>query len=325
MPLRALAATLAAVAVVTLAGAVVPGGAAGADEHELVRGLVARHAADEPALASRATIAETSLTRTDDLRLAAPDGRTWRYFVRAPRRGDARGLAAVLVLAGIETGRESLAYVAERDDMVLLAMDYPFAGAEQLGGWALVGALPELRAAALSTIEGAALGVAHLAGRPDVDPGRITVLGVSFGSIFAIALGAHDPRASAVVAIYGGGDLGRLARRNLRAPWWLPSFLVGPIVRAWFGELEPLSHVAWIAPRRFLMAASTEDEMFPPSSARELFERAGEPKQILWYESGHMDLFDPELLRRLTGDVVARLQASGLVGAQPGAARSAAP
>lgn len=280
---------------------------------DLVRDLVAAQALGEPIVSSLSPIQETSLSRTYDVELAAQDGRTWRYTVREPRR-NAEQLAAVLVLAGIETGRESLVYIAERDDMVLLGMDYPFRGAEQLRGWDLVSELPELRETAFEALEGAALGVTYLSRRAGVDPRRIVVLGVSFGSIFAVALGAHDPRASVVVLIYGGGDLGALARRNLRTPWWLPSFLVGPIVRAYFGELEPLSHVAAIAPRHLLMVSSVEDEMFPPSSARELFERAGEPKKLVWYETGHMDLFEPDLLRRLTGDVVAELEAGGYLG-----------
>jgi hypothetical protein len=293
-------------------------GSARADD-DLVRNLVAARARADPVVASDLLIEETPRSRTHDLQLAA-GGQTWRYFVREPRRRAGR-LAAVLLLAGVETGRESLRFVAERDDMVLLGMDYPLAGVEQLAGWDLVRALPALRADALATIEGAALGLTYLARRTDVDAARIVLLGVSFGSIFAVALGAHDPRPSAVVLLYGGGDLALLARRNLRTPWWLPSFLVGPIVRAYFGELEPLSNVAWIAPRTLLMVSSVRDEMFPPSSARALFERAGEPKKMLWYDTGHMDLFEPELLRRLTADVVEQLELAGLLGAPPPNAR----
>lgn len=296
-----------------------------ADASELLRGLVAAQSAGEPAVAHRVAIEEGRLATTYDLRLAAADGRTWRYFVREPRR-DARSLAAVLVLAGVETGRASLRFVAERDDMVVLAMDYPFHGAEQLGGFDLLRALPSLRRQAFEAVEAAALGVTYLARRPDVDPARIVVLGVSLGGIFAVALGAHDPRASAVVLIYGGGDLGSLARRNLAAtPWWMPSFVVGPLVRAYFGELEPLAHVALIAPRFLLMAASRQDEMIPPSAARELFARAGEPKKLLWYATGHMDLFEPALLRRLTDDVIAELEATGHLAARRAGGERAAP
>jgi hypothetical protein len=51
--------------------------------------------------------------------------------------------------------------------------------------------------------------------------------------------------------------------------------------------------------------------MFPPAAGRALFERANEPKKLVWYETGHMDLFDPELVRRITRQVISELEAAG--------------
>jgi uncharacterized protein len=43
-------------------------------------------------------------------------------------------------------------------------------------------------------------GVSYLSGRPEVDPGRIAVLGVSMGGVGALTAAAEDPRIAAVVA-----------------------------------------------------------------------------------------------------------------------------
>ncbi|MGH7410662.1 MAG: hypothetical protein ACREJ6_06350, partial [Candidatus Methylomirabilis sp.] len=81
--------------------------------------------------------------------------------------------------------------------------------------------------------------------------------------------------------------------------------------RAFLGDFEPLAHVGNVAPRYLLMVSSRQDEMFPASSALALFDRAGNPKKLIWYETGHMNLFDRDLIRRLTRDVVADLRATG--------------
>jgi hypothetical protein len=266
--------------------------------------------AREPIEARSVVLEETALSRKSTLELAKGDGRRFVCFVREPRTADGP-FPAVLILAGFETGRESLDFIEERGDVVFMSMNYPYPG-KPPQGVSLLWSLGRIRRMAFDTLEGAALALAYLARRPDVDPRRILVLGVSFGSIFATAVGAHDPHPSAVVLIYGGGGLPSLAHRNLRR-WGLPMprFLVRPVTRWFFSEMEPLEHVARIAPRYLLMINSERDEMFPPAAGRALFERANEPKKLVWYETGHMDLFDPELVRRITRQVISELEAAG--------------
>mgnify|MGYP005846682269 CR=1 FL=1 len=48
-----------------------------------------------------------------------------------------------------------------------------------------------------------------------------------------------------------------------------------------------------------------------PTEPVERGEFLREPKKLIWYETGHMDLFDRELIRALTQEVVAELRAAG--------------
>ena len=257
------------------------------------------------------SISETALSRKSELKLLNSQGTHLEYFVREPRRAT-RPLPAVFILAGVETGRESLDLIDDRDDLLLVSMNYPRREELALSGFGLVLAPYVLRRMAFESLEGGVLALDYLSKRTDVDQERIILLGVSFGSPIIVALGARDPRADAVVLIYGGGDLGGLARTNLREkPWWVPGWIIPPAVRAFLGEFEPLAHVEKIAPRYFLMVSSRQDEMFPPSSALALYERAGDPKKLIWYETGHLDLFDRQLIRKLTRDVVTDLRATG--------------
>lgn len=257
------------------------------------------------------SVSETALSRKSELKLLNSQGTHLEYFVREPRRAT-RPLPAVFILAGVETGRESLDLIDDRDDLLLVSMNYPRREELALSGLGLVLAPYVLRRMAFDSLEGGTLALDYLSRRTDVDQKRIILLGVSFGSPIIVALGARDPRADAVVLIYGGGDLGGLARTNLREkPWWVPGWIIPPAVRAFLGEFEPLAHVEKVAPRYFLMVSSRQDEMFPPSSALALYGRARDPKKLIWYDTGHLDLFDRHLIRRLTRDVVADLQAAG--------------
>ena len=257
------------------------------------------------------SVSETALSRKSELKLLNSQGTHLEYFVREPRRAT-RPLPAVFILAGVETGRESLDLIDDRDDLLLVSMNYPRRETLSLDGFGLLLAPYVLRRMAFESLEGGVLALDYLSRRTDVDQKRIILLGVSFGSPIIVALGARDPRADAVVLIYGGGDLGGLARTNLREkPWWVPGWIIGPAVRTFLGEFEPLAHVEKIAPRYFLMVSSRQDEMFPPSSALALYGRARDPKKLIWYETGHLDLFDRQLIRRLTRDVVADLRAAG--------------
>jgi len=257
------------------------------------------------------SVSETALSRKSELKLLNSQGTHLEYFVREPRRAT-RALPAVFILAGIETGRESLDLIDDRDDLLLVSMNYPRRETLSLDGFGLLLAPYVLRRMAFESLEGGVLALDYLSRRTDVDQKRIILLGVSFGSPIIVALGARDPRADAVVLIYGGGDLGGLARTNLREkPWWVPGWIIPPAVRAFLGEFEPLAHVEKVAPRYFLMVSSRQDEMFPPSSALALYGRARDPKKLIWYDTGHLDLFDRQLIRRLTRDVVADLRAAG--------------
>jgi fermentation-respiration switch protein FrsA (DUF1100 family) len=263
-------------------------------------------------------IAESDVSRREELRITDTDGTVHPFYLRSPR-GVRRRLAAVLVLAGFETGKAVLDLLDERDDLFLLGMDYPFRGSKDLEGIGLLSALPALRRMGFDTVDAGALALEYLAQHPDIDRERIILLGVSFGSVFATVLGGADERARAVVLIYGGGNLSALIQNVARdRAWWLPSWLIPPLARLFFTPFEPLDHVGKIAPRYLLMINSRRDDLFTPPSATALYERAGNPKKLIWYETGHMDLFDATLIRNLTREVMGELRTAGyLHDAQP--------
>ena len=104
-----------------------------------------------------------------------------------------------------------------------------------------------------------------LAALDALDRGRIAYAGLSLGAIVGAIFCALDPRPrAAVLALAGAG-------RGVSA-------------------LDPLHHVGRIAPRPVLFVNATRDAIVSRDRAERLHAAAGEPREVLWFDSGHADL-----------------------------------
>ncbi|MBM4118047.1 hypothetical protein FJ251_09980 [bacterium] len=220
---------------------------------------------------------------------------------------------ALLVLGGLRTGRHTREVIGDAPGLVLLCLDYPYAGKrERLSAWEFLRALPRMRRALLETVPAAMLGTDYLLSRPEVDPARVTVVGGSFGALFAPAVAALDERIAAAALLFGAGDLERLARANIRAPAplavpaaWAIAVLAAP--------LEPRRHIAAVAPRPLLLLGATGDARVPRACSETLAAAAGEPKTLRWIEAGHLNVREPAFHTLVRGELLAWLAGAGLL------------
>jgi dienelactone hydrolase len=104
-----------------------------------------------------------------------------------------------------------------------------------------------------------------LAALPRADAGRLAYAGLSLGAIVGATYCALDPRPRAAALALGGGGFG------------------GP-------EVDPVKHVRRIAPRPLLFVNMNGDETVPRAATEALYDAAGEPKEILWFEGRHQEL-----------------------------------
>jgi fermentation-respiration switch protein FrsA (DUF1100 family) len=119
--------------------------------------------------------------------------------------------------------------------------------------------------------EEAALAAAFLRARAEVDALCTAVLGYSLGSYLAVQLAAEDPAVRAVV-LAAGGDL----------PAGTP---LAAVAR---GVADPIRAAGRISPRPLLMVHGRNDRTVRPEQAERLFAAAGEPKEIRWWDAGHI-------------------------------------
>ena len=133
-------------------------------------------------------------------------------------------------------------------------------------------------------------GAAWLAGRPEVDPEKLGVTGVSLGGIVSSVAAAVDPTLNRAAFILAGGDLASILWEMTEGAkyraLWLASGRTFADLQATTAPFDPLTYAPRLKGKRVLMIAGRVDEVIPPRSASALWEAAGRPK-IVWYDCGH--------------------------------------
>ena len=216
---------------------------------------------------------------------------------------------AVILLGGKATGKYAVDYALGIRNIVLVAPDYPYEPRASYTVTEFLGDVPAIRQAILDMFPSVMLVMDYLHSRSDVDTTKIVLLGYSFGAPFIPAIAASDRRASVAAIVYGGGGMRTLIRHNVRRyRGALESELVGSASALLLRPVEPLRYVQGIAPMPLVMINGTEDEQIPRQNTMALFERAGEPKTLVWIESGHVHPRNVDLTQKIIASLSSELE-----------------
>ena len=182
---------------------------------------------------------------------------------------------SVLLLHGFTSRKERMAdslgrALLERG-IASLAVDLPMHGGRDgnVEGLSMRNPLALVQKWKLAVREANAA-VQYLAEHPSLDPQRIAIAGYSLGSFLATVVAADNPLVRAV-ALAAGGDL----------PEETP---FAPLVRS---VVDPRRAVKSLRGRPLYMVNGRYDRTVKPAQARTLYEAAGEPKELHWYNGGH--------------------------------------
>lgn len=115
--------------------------------------------------------------------------------------------------------------------------------------------------------------VTWLRTRPEVDPGRIAVMGISGGGLTALFTAALDRRVAAAVV---SGYLNYFRTSIMAIPHCIDNFIPGLVRVAEMPDVAGL-----IAPRPLFAESGTRDDIFPVAAARSAFARATRVYRVL--------------------------------------------
>lgn len=115
--------------------------------------------------------------------------------------------------------------------------------------------------------------------RKELDSNRIGYYGISLGGIIGTIFCGVDERIKVPIVALAGGQLNLLYEQNA----------FSKDAKDFVSIIEPLNFVSQISPRPFLMLNAKNDEIVPPTMSKLLFNKAEDPKKIIWYNAKHRD------------------------------------
>ncbi len=206
----------------------------------------------------------------------------------------------VLMLHGHRASKDMMtrryAALLAAEGIASIAIDLPLQGARTREGEEFFSGDPETTA---GTIRQAVIDTRRLIDYLDeviyFDSERVGIIGYSLGSWIAVMSAAADERIDAVALnVMGEGTtaavngewtdivedhplLERMLER--RGADISEGAYQGMLIEKW---------IAGISPRPILMLNGREDRIVPTEGVEALYEAAGEPKEIVWYEVGHI-------------------------------------
>jgi pimeloyl-ACP methyl ester carboxylesterase len=120
-----------------------------------------------------------------------------------------------------------------------------------------------------------------LAARPDVETGRIGLVGHDFGGMHGVVLAADDERIAAVALV---------AVTPRWGDWFLPFWPIAgdrwDYLRA-MAPLDPITRIADLAPRPLCLQFARGDFFIADMTGLELHRAAADPKELHAYEADH--------------------------------------
>ena len=196
----------------------------------------------------------------------------------------------VVMMGGLDAGERAALLIPPELSANALAMAWPWPGPRRLSALGFLLRLGAIREAALRSPAILALGVEAAAREPDVDPGRVALLGASLGVPAAVAALRLTREPEALVLVDGAADLERVLDAGLRREGW-PRPLAGPLASLAYRSvlpLEPALNARAAAGRRVLIINAAHDQLLP-RRAIERLHAAFPGAEIRWREGAHID------------------------------------
>ena len=256
---------------------------------------------DPPPLRNCDSLADTGLAV--DLTVRVPDG-------------PVRPRPTVLLLGGRGTGRDAARLGHDIGDVVVAALSYPFAGDPTVTDLQAVLQLPRIQRAVLDTVPAILLATDYLLEQPYIDANRLELVGVSLGAFLVSPAGVLDKRIRRVWIVHGAGkpveviDYGLRDKVHIRPLRRMIAALVNVLAAGHY--LAPERWVGRISPRPVIAINARDDGRLPRASVEALHAALKDPYEIVWLDGPHVQPNRPEVIERLSAQILKRVSYEAL-------------
>ncbi len=259
--------------------------------------------ASQPLDAEVGSVEESALFVAEELSFTGAGGE--RVPALLIRPANVERAPCVLFLHGLGGNKEHARAVATLlvpQGMAVIAIDAPLHGErapESLEPGEMAARLAAANGPLVNTVIDNRRAIDYIWTREDLDGERTVLVGVSMGAMLGSIVAAVDDRVDAAALLVGGGSWDLIVRQS-QHPVAQRLRETGLGDGETLARVEPVAFVGHISPRPVLMVNGTQDAIMPVAAAEALHEAAGEPKEVKWYEGGHVGI-PPALLAYVTG------------------------
>jgi hypothetical protein len=264
----------------------------------------------------RTFVSESNGVRLYDLVIVSNTGLRTQGRISVPARLDPpslpadRKVPAILLAAGLHTGKQSIDHIPSRSDMVVMAIDYGWTGEFDISTLSnMKRVLSQLRATTMDAVPRALLALDLLSSEQSVNTNQIAVVGVSYGSYVAIPAAAIHPVVDELILVQGGAEIGPTIASN--AARWnmpLPAFMAGWLGNVLFVPFDPHRWMSRLDQRRLTMIASRDDNQMPTDALTRVFNAApGSSNQFVWIDAPHVAPDAVDIISLLSSNIVQHL------------------
>ncbi|MEM2341083.1 MAG: alpha/beta fold hydrolase [Candidatus Bathyarchaeia archaeon] len=218
-------------------------------------------------------------------------------------------IPCVIFLHGYGGSKDDIRGVADlvaREGYGLMAIDAKYHGERREIGKELFS--PDINVSVngiIQTVIDLRRAIDYLETRPDIDIERIGYVGGSMGGILGAIFIGVEPRVKAAALIVAGGNVSLMIRESKH--YTMPKIreyiqrenVSYEELQRMLDPIDPINFIGYFSPRPIVFHLGKYDEDVPAESGRQLYERAGEPKQVYWYDTGHNVPLDLVLARIL--------------------------
>jgi len=199
-----------------------------------------------------------------------------------------------------------LADIVAKEGYAILSIDAPYHGERKVSGKVLYSPnLEETKRNFIQTVIDLRRGVDFLETRSEVDKTRLGYVGGSMGGILGAIFIGIEERIKVAVLVVAGGNLPLMIEKSQHPA--VPPIrrrikelgLTYEDVRRIVDPVDPLNFIYHFSPKPLQFHLGIKDRIVPAEAGKLLVERAGEPKEVYWYDTGHNVPLDIVVARSL--------------------------